>query len=448
MVGKVSLLLVMGFSLIFLVFGHNFNSVSNRSVDNFVDYYNGANSHNLARSGANMAANNLFFDMNWTQGYSDVHLNGGTIDVAIQVLDAGQNIRKITSTGTYNGETSTVEVILSPTRFSRFAYYSVDEGSNIWWTDKDTVFGPFHTEDDLRADNHPVFGVEGYSTTIRGHLVYKDNKQSDKPEFHGTFQDGYPDTLTTNGIQPLREAAADSGLELKQTHTTVNKTVQTWISGHYERINGRLVYVAGHYENTTVYVTSIDTVYLTFMNDSINVKKGYNGADTTYKTKEAAPNGVIYAQGMNMRVKGTVEGQFSIVSDGFIYLDDDIVYKHNPQTDLNSTDLLGIVAQDSVMITNNDDTRNIKIDAAIYCQEGGFGAADYKTRSVDGDIHLLGGITQHTRKAVGTYSTDHSGHTSISSGFNKRYRYDTRLSKMFPPYFPTGGGFSIISWKE
>ena len=411
MVGKVSLLLVMGFSLIFLVFGHNFNSMSNGSVDNFVDYNKSINAYNLARSGANMAADAIFFDHNWTSGYPDVHMNGGTINVSVQILNAGQDIRQITATGTYNGETDTIEVILAPTRFSKYAYYSVDEGSNIWWTANDTVFGPFHTEDNLRVDNHPVFGVEGYSTTIGGHLIYQDNELSDRPELHGSFQTGFSDTLTTNGLQPLRDAAAQDGYEITKSHST-------------------------------------DTVYITFKNDSIQVKKGYFQTITTYKTSEIAPNGVIYAQGMDIRLKGTVEGQYSVVSDGNIYIDDDIVYKNNPLINTNSIDLLGIVSKKNVYITDNDATQNIKIDGAIYCQNGGFGAEKYDTRSVDGDIHILGGITQHTRLAVGTFLTDSHGHTTITHGFNKRYHYDQRLTTLYPPFFPTGGGFSIVSWKE
>ena len=448
MVGKVSLLLVMGFSLIFLVFGHNFNNMSNGAVDNFVDYNKSINAHNLAVSGANLAANAMFFDENWTSGYSNVHMNGGTINVSVQILNAGQNIRQITSTGTYDGETASVEVVLSPSRFSKYAYYSVSEGSNIWWTDKDTVFGPFHTEDYLRADNHPVFGVEGYSTTIGRSLIYKDNKQSDKPEFHGSFQDGTFEPLPSHGVQPLRDAAADSGFQINQTHTTVNQTVQIWVAGHNERVNGKMIYIPGHYENTTVYVTSIDTVYLTFMNDSVNVKKGISGADTTYKTSEVAPNGVIYAQGMDMRLKGTVEGQYSVVSDGNIYIDDDVKYTHDPKTDHTSADLLGIVAESNVYISKKNPTNDIIISGAIYCQEGGFGAEKYDSISARGNIYLYGGITHDTRLPVGTYTTDSHGNIIINHGYNKRYHYDARLGFIFPPFFPTGGGFSIVSWKE
>ncbi len=59
----------------------------------------------------------------------------------------------------------------------------------------------------------------------------------------------------------------------------------------------------------------------------------------------------------------------------------------------------------------------------------------HDTRSVGGNINLLGGITQNIRRAVGTYTTDYWGNLSIQHGFNKRYRYDERLMQMFPPFF-------------
>ncbi|RPI65751.1 MAG: hypothetical protein EHM47_18225, partial [Ignavibacteriales bacterium] len=60
MAGKASLLLVLGFSLLFLVFGHNFNTVSTRTVENFTDYHTETVAHDLAVSGANLGANAVF----------------------------------------------------------------------------------------------------------------------------------------------------------------------------------------------------------------------------------------------------------------------------------------------------------------------------------------------------------------------------------------------------
>jgi hypothetical protein len=404
--------------------------------------------HNLASSGANLAANAVFIDNNWTDGYSDLHMNGGEINVSVQVLNAAQNIRKIVSVADYDDQEDTVEVILSPSRFSQFAYYSQNEGSGIWWTGRDTVFGPFHTQDNLRADNHPVFGVVGYRTTIKGSLIYHDSKSSDSPVFLGSFQNGVDQPLPSDGLQPLRDAAVDDGYKIDRSSTTNTITDTRYVPGGWQKVNGKWQYISGHYETYYTSVTSVDTVYLTFNNDKVNVKLGYNKPTSTYTTSEIAPNGVIYAEGMDIHLQGTVQGQYTVVSDGNVFLDDDIVYKTNPKTNPSSTDLLGIVAQSNVYISDNNATQNINIDAAIYCQDGGFGAYNYDTRSVDGNINLLGGITQNIRKAVGQYTTDYYGNITLTHGFNKRYRYDERLMQMFPPLFPTTGGFSIVSWKE
>ncbi len=49
-----------------------------------------------------------------------------------------------------------------------------------------------------------------------------------------------------------------------------------------------------------------------------------------------------------------------------------LVYNTNPRTDPSSTDLLGIVAQNNVLITDNSANRsNINIDASVYAETGG-----------------------------------------------------------------------------
>ena len=70
--GKALVLVISGFSLIFLVIAQNFGSVSNRSVDNYVDYYNESVAHNIAVSGANIAANEIYIDPTWDDGYNNI----------------------------------------------------------------------------------------------------------------------------------------------------------------------------------------------------------------------------------------------------------------------------------------------------------------------------------------------------------------------------------------
>ena len=208
MSGKAVLIVVTGFSLIFLVVGQNFGNISNRSVDNYVDYFNETIAHNIAVSGANIAANEIHIDQYWDDGYDDISYQNGELDIEVNIIDVYQNFREIVATGEYEGVSSTVRVTLAPSNFSKFAYYSVYEGGNIWWTNKDTVWGPFHTQDYMRVYRHPVY--YGKATTKKK-LIYYTSKKKDKPKFYGGFEKGVNLELPTDGVAKLELIADDNG---------------------------------------------------------------------------------------------------------------------------------------------------------------------------------------------------------------------------------------------
>lgn len=406
--GKAILLVVMGFSLIYLTLGVNFGSISNRAVDNEVNYYNQSIAHTLAVSGANMEANKVYLNQNWTQPLTINGFQGGDIYVTIEVLDAFRNIRRINSIGIYQKDTAAVQITLQPSKFSKFAYYSEDE-NGIWWADGDTVDGPFHTQDYIHVSGHPVFN--GKVTTLKGIQKYHWWNNWDSPVINGTYQQGVNMPMPNNNVTDLKTSAEQNGHKF----------------------------------------TSHDTVYLKFDNDSLKYKYAYNAPDSTVLLADFAPNGVLFANNAVLRLQGTVKGRYTVGAsgggsgtEGNIYIDDDIVYNSDPRTNPYSNDLLGIVAQKNVLVTDNTPNRNdVRIDAAIYTQTGGFGAENYKTRPPSGTIYLLGGISQHIRQAVGTFNG-----WGIQSGFNKSYTYDQRLMTASPPDYPNTGSLEIVSWFE
>jgi hypothetical protein len=411
MSGKAMLILISGFTMLFMVVANNFNTVSGRVTDNYVDYFNKTTSHNIAVSGANMAANQLFLDSTWNAGYGPTNFQNGKLIVTVQTIDAYKNIKRITSIGIYNKDTSRVQVTFAPSKFSKFAYYSVYEGSNIWWMNKDTVWGPFHTQDILRAANHPVFWGKASS---KGGIKYYTNQATDKPYFYGGYEQGVDLTLPTNGVTALKTPAQNQGL---------------YFNGN---LNGK------------------GTVYLKFDKDYLYYRYSTSTPYDSVYLPSAAPNGVIYIDNGVARIQGTVKGSYTIACSGTsngkgtIWLDDDIVYSKDPRIYPTSTDMLGIVAQNSVWITDNAaNNNNINIHASIYVETNGFGAQNYNTRPVSGTINLLGGIIQNTRQAVGTFNNG-----VIKTGFSKSYRYDDRFLTASPPFFPGTGGFEIVSWYE
>ncbi|MGA7837213.1 MAG: hypothetical protein WB996_04555, partial [Ignavibacteriaceae bacterium] len=92
---------------------------------------------------------------------------------------------------------------------------------------------------------------------------------------------------------------------------------------------------------------------------------------------------------------------------------------------------------------NAPNRNNVIIQASVFAQTGGFGAEDYDSGNERGYIYLLGGVTQHIRRPVGTF-----GGRFGSTGYLKSYTYDQRFSYSFPPYFPDTGAFKIVSWYE
>ncbi len=436
--GKAALFLVIGFSLIFMVIGRNISNISVRAYDNAMKYYVKSSAHSVALAGANIAASKVFFNNTWREGYSNVPYNGGHYSVNVQTIDPVRDIVKITSVGTFGEgdqeETHMVEVKLQPSSFSRYGYFSNHEkigSSTIWWTSKDTVWGPFHTNDKISINGDPVF--MGKATSFLG--IYE--ASGSNPEFNGGYSRSAEELpIPDEGIDNIGTAAQNDGL----------------------------------------YFSGQDTVYLEFRGDSLNFKYGANEPDTTLYLPDATNNGTIFAKAATIRMKGVVDGRYTVaasqetvtatsgywkwnrrrrryvwkttttttIKGGKIYLDDDVVYKDDPRLGP-SDDILGIVAEQEIFITDNAaNAHDINIQAAMLSQEKGFGAENYSTRPPSGFINLLGGITQDSRMAVGTFSS----YSGVVSGFSKRYRYDNRLMVMSPPFFPGTGNFEVVSWYE
>lgn len=403
--GKLSLLLVISFSLLYMVLGFKSSKLSTATVENMADYNAKTVAHNIAVSATNLSCNKLFLDGNWEAGFSNVPFDNGDFDAKIQVLDKWQNIRKLTTVGSFGGITKTIEVVFKPSSFSKFAYLSISDPTNLYWSNKDTIWGPFHSEGNINAYRHPVF--VGKATT-QGSVKYYQSEALDAPKFLGGFESGVSLTFPASGLDNLK-SMANSG-------------------GHL--FSGK------------------DTVYITFKSDSIKYRFKYSDKDSTVLTSSLAPNGVIYVDDALVRLKGTVSGQYTLACGGTspkgnIYLDDDIIYQNDPRIHPKSQDLLGIVSKNNVLIAENTANKSsINIDATIYCEKGGFGAGWPKFTEPNGNINLYGGIQNYSRVQIGVISG------SDIWGFNRRYKYDDRLMIASPPGYPGTGQLEIVSWYE
>lgn len=409
MSGKGSTFLVFGFSLIFLVLQNNFNSLSTRSVSNLSDYYEETIAHNIAVSGANMAANKIFFDPDWNTGFDDVPFQGGEFDVSVQ-----KNLDeiKVISVGEYEGVTKNIEIILRPSSFSKYAYYMNIFPGNMFLYTGDTIWGPFHTQGKLNTKGSPVFFGKATSKLGLKMQAPKD------PKFYGGYESGVDVPFELDPTIMIDAAKAGGAIFTDP------------IAGNPMDVN--LVF---NDDGTVTYKTKLtsDTAW---------------SYPTTELLSTFAPNGVIFNEKGNLYVSGTVAGKYTIGTGlssgnghGNVFIEDDIVYRTNPLEDENCQDLLGIVAANNVMISDNAANKHdVNIHATMFNYKGGLSVENISSSSPNmGKMNIIGGLIEYQAQITG-YTT--------GAGFSQLIKYDPRLMLETPPFFPATRKYEIVSWLE
>jgi len=415
--GKALLILVMAFTITFIINSRNFTRMATDTTQNFTSYYYTLKARNAAAVGINILNNRLFFRAGAVDTVFTFTFDGVTVLDSLKTLDAYLNIKKIVSTATISLPHSAfapkeewyfkerMKVIVKPSMFSKYAYFSHNEGSGIRWSGRDSIFGPFHTNGNLTFTGNAVFtGLVTHGGTI--------DLGGNNPKFLAGRQGNTNIQIPTTGVD----------------------TVQSYAAGG-------------------VQISGQSFVYLDFRGDSIRFRYNTTSAWNSRLLSSWTPNGVISIVNAQVHVQGTIKGRYSIgvsgsssglTGAGNVWIDDNIRYNTNPRTNPNSTDMLGIIAEKNIVIADNTANRtDVIIEGSLFAQEGSFVVQNHSSGSPRGTIWLYGGVTQYTRGAVGTGSG-----STISTGYAKNYKYDIRLLTQYPPHFPGCGTFEIVSWFE
>lgn len=457
------MLLVLGFSLIFMSVSNNFNSLMVKSVDGYGVYFNETMAYNIAVSGANMAANAIFIDRTWETGYSNISFYQGkgllnvyvsntaaviagkvkichvppgnpgarhTLEIPssavaahlahgdyLGVCDAAvaysSQTATIISEGTYGGVTRAITVELRPESYAKYGNFYATISAQP--ATGDVFNGPFHTNGKLYTSGSPVFW--GKVTTKSG-LVMQGNPKD--PKFYGGYQEGVdiPNDFDTTGMR-------NNASKIFRDTTGAKKTVDVKL---YFNANGTVTY-------------------------SSRIGTGSYTAAKTVALTALAPNGLIYVEKGNIYTKGTVNGSVTIVASrkgtsgyGKVIQEDDLKYNVNPLTNPASTDMLGIVAESDIRIQDNATTRgkNIITQASMYSVTGTVGPDDgLVSQSFLGNWNILGGVIAADTRVTATYS----GSTPIK-GLRFVHSYDERFMTTVPPFFPKTKAYEIVSWYE
>lgn len=418
--GKAAILLVLGFSLIFLVVGHNFGNLSTRSVDNYADYYRETMAHNIAVSAANIAANQLFFDNKWKKGYKDVEYQNGDFDVN---MSGTLNDVTIEAIGRYEGISRRVEIKLRPSSYSKYGYYVKDFPGNLVLFTGDTISGPFHSQTKLNVKGSPVF--MGKATSKSGLKLV----DSADPKFYGGFESGVDVPLEWDS-KLMEDAAKEGGFNVEDSAKEKFSDVRIEFNS-----DGTLTYQFKYdKDKDDAYEWDTDTY--------------------TYPINKLTSNGVIYLHKGNIYLSGTVAGKYTVgvngssseKSFGNIFVEDDIVYRTDPLDPNNKCeDMLGLVAANNVSVVKNTANNNdVNIHATMFNYHGGLSVQDLKKNDPKmGRMQVIGGVIENKSQITGYLS----GNT-LTSGYHQSIKYDPRLMLETPPYFPSTRNYEIVSWYE
>ncbi len=426
MVGKGTLLVMLGFSLIFGLASRYWERTSDEGVSNFVQYYDQSVAHTIAVSGANLGANEVYLDSTGAASLASLSgsLDGGSYTVTNTSL--GQYKDSLVSVGSYEGVNDTVMVRFGPQYFSIFGMYT-STMNNVAWATGDTVWGRFHTNGSFNVMGDPVF--YGRVTSLGAYHQYT---PGDTAVIYGSYQSGINIPMPNTGVSNVENAAGTGGFLLSNPS----------MGSPFD------VYMTFNSNGTATYYTNLNPTPVTKSVDSL------------------APNGVLFVQNGNLHVHGTVAGQVDMgasgnsgLNYGSVYLDGSLVCNNDPQVDPNSTDVIGVVAQNNVTVKGDNDYKGVSpadppvnptIEAAIYAQDGSFQAYYQGTPNYGvGAAYLLKNLgAVNVYGSISNYQIGITSDPNIKYGYNAHYRFDSRFSNIAPPDFPLTGKFMILSWYE
>ena len=356
---------------------------------------------------------------NYTDPWGGVQsLGSGTYTVTITDLGSPGGVTtihryQVVSTGTVGSITRTMTNYVQTDNYAQYIWFTNSEyyqGNNVWFWSQDTLNGPVHTNGHFNIYGSPTFkdtveSVDDYITYYNNGNNINSFQLSNSPYDLPNFQGGV--TLGTTQINMptqdlnLRTASTSGGLRLQG--------------------------------DTTIVLKSDGTMTVT------NSNKGWNS-----KNMALPGNGALFVNSGNLTISGTLKGRLSVGSSSDVIIAGNVLYATDPRVNATSTDTLGIVAEQDVMIPSSAST-NLEIDASVMALNTSFYLQNWSSVAAKGTLTVFGGIIQNQRGPVGTFNA--ATGTKLS-GYSKNYTYDTRLLSNPPPFVPTTGDYITLSWED
>lgn len=490
MVGRASLMVIMGFSLIFGVAGQYWNRTSNRAVENMWNYYDSTAAHELALSAAYILADTIFWCQN-NAAYMG-HLNfpnrsfgtNATYSMSTQpdTVD-GDSCILATVKGTYvstlgRNINDTVQILLKPGRFCQYAFFTNDD-NGVYWQTGDTMKGPYHTNTRLCIDGTPDF-TQSVSTGT-GLTAYNNNHPinpilpTQLPDAGGdklicpSYQSGViinmPSSLASFNSIPATTVISSSDTHSNYAYdvyftfnpsggsgpgqvgfhtqlSTVSGTTVTAVSGGRIPASGDSIVDLSSFGNAGG--QGLGSVVIV-KNGDVHVTGQMDGKVTFVAEQTNTSAGDVTRVSTNALYNST-SGNFDCYGANGNHSNGNVIIEGNTTYQNTSTDELGLVADNSIMVRTSGRSLTsssvTNIDGALFARQGKIFAQNYGNGSAMGKLNVLGALAQNVRGPVGLVGG--------SSGFSKYYTFDQRFARTLtsPPYSPSTGSYNILSWLE
>lgn len=434
--GKQVIVYVVGLSTLL---GYAILSMSTHGLnaqDTFFLYYARSTVHNIALGGANIGTHLCLNDPSYSTNLSNVPFNGGAFDVVITKSVDTTRIASIArlpirhydyTRGRWQTEMrDTVVAVIRRISFSRYGWFTEAEengyvgspyyGALDWKITGDSVFGPAHTNSRFNLAGTPYFHDKVTANQAPNLMALNGRKA---PIYKSGFEWGIRVPRPSTNLSQLYTTARDRGGLL---NTNGNDVALRFLPNGTVAV--RIPPSTGRVRNDTVPLTLI------------------------------APNGLLVVNGGDLRVTGTYSGSLTVAAlqggrsgKGNVWIDGNgIIAVNSPRTNTQSTDMLGIVAENNTYISR-DNSRNpstvVNIDASIYCHNGELTAYQFWQIGKHGRVSLYGGVTQRTAGSLGVFSS-----RGLVGGFYYSIRHDTRFLLQAPPFFPASTKYQLVSWWE
>ena len=350
--------------------------------------------------------------------FVDQALGGGryTVEIVDEVSGGSWlGAYEVVCTADVDDATRRIRAIMVPETFAKYQWFA-EGGGWRWFYTGERFEGRVHVRDNLLIDGDPWFGGR---VTSGGGLTMVEGSNP-------TFVQGYElnvGEIPLPGVSDIdagvKTAALNGGLYVG----TLPKLKDFYHVALGSPSAGELTYEGRRPQGP-----------------------GYLSIDGPHVVDISSLNGAAWF-GEPVAIEGILDGRITVYADGDIEIWDDILYDASTPgagPDPECDDVLGLIAGGDVEISYTLPNQNdCEIHGVMIALGTNVQAEKYTKYDPRGSLIIYGGVIAEESILCGVYDNGFCVH-----GYVRDYRFDVRLSRMPPPFFPVIGRYIVYSWEE